>query len=275
MSYNKILLAVDVYEKADVVINSTIEFAKKNNIKKIDVVTVVDCVAPFAPSVVDFQYTLEKEAKKALEHVKDKIVGFDVKSNVLVGNPAVEIVTYAKESGCDLIVLGSHAKHGLNLVLGSVANSVLHKSKCDVLTIRVSDIDRQAKAYKKILIPTDMENDSCIVAKKANEIAALYNGKVDAVFVIPNDSVSLMSYETVKVEKSLENFSKNNNILGESKMLVGGVASGILETADKNKTDLIVIGSHRRSAIGRFFLGSTANGVLHGAKTDVLVIKLK
>ncbi len=275
MAYNKILLAVDVYEKADVVINSAMAFAKKNNVKKIDVVTVVDCVAPFAPSVVDFQYTLEKEAKKALEHVKAKITGFEVKADVLVGNPATEIAAYAEEAKCDLIVLGSHAKHGLNLVLGSVANSVLHKAKCDVLTVRVADEDRAAKEYKNILIPTDLENDSCIVAKKANEVSALYDGKVDTVFVIPNDSVSLMSYETAKIEKSLENFVANNQISGDATTLIGSVSNGVLETADKKATDLIVVGSHRRGAIGRFFLGSTANGILHGAKTDVLVVKFK
>ncbi|APC96396.1 universal stress protein [Francisella frigiditurris] len=275
MSYNKILLAVDVYEKADVVINSAIAFAKKNGVKKISVVTVVDCVAPFAPSVVDFQYTLEKEAKKALSQVKDKLVGFEVKADVLVGNPSVEIVTYAEESACDLIVIGSHAKHGFNLILGSVANAVLHKAKCDVLTVRVQEEDRAAVDYKNILIPTDLENDSCIVAKKANDIAKLYGASVDTVFVIPNDTVSLMSYEMEKVEKALENFVSNNKLGGKKAVLIGGVANGVLEQAKENKADLIVVGSHRRGAIGRFFLGSTANGILHGADSDVLVVKLK
>ena len=54
MAYKKILLAINVYEKADVVINSAVDFAKKNDADVLKVVTVIDCVAPFAPSIVDF-----------------------------------------------------------------------------------------------------------------------------------------------------------------------------------------------------------------------------
>ncbi|AJC48331.1 universal stress protein [Allofrancisella guangzhouensis] len=276
MAYKKILLAINVYEKANIVIDSAINFAKKNNIKQLQVISVVDCVAPFAPSIVDFQHSIEREAKEALSKVIAKISGFDVKHEILVGNPASEIVAYAEENECDLIILGSHATHGINLLLGSVANAVLHKAKCDVLTVRVGK-DKQAAAieYKKLLMPTDLENDSCKVAAKANEVAKLYNATVDTAFVIPNDSISLMTYETAKVEEAIDKFAKENNINGGKFVLIGGVSNSILEKAKEQCSDLIVVGSHRRSAIGRFFLGSTANGILHEAGIDVLVVRLK
>ncbi|QIV96762.1 nucleotide-binding universal stress UspA family protein [Allofrancisella inopinata] len=276
MAYKKILLAINVYEKANVVIDSAVNFAKKNNIKQLQVISVVDCVAPFAPSIVDFQHSIERDAKEALAKIVAKISGFDVKHEILVGNPASEIVAYAEENECDLIVLGSHATHGINLLLGSVANAVLHKAKCDVLTIRVGK-DKQTAIvdYKKVLVPTDLESDSCAVAAKANEIAKLYNARVDTAFVIPNDSISLMTYETAKVENAIKEFSKENDINGEKSVLIGGVSNSILEKAKEQGNDLIVVGSHRRSAIGRFFLGSTANGILHEADVDVLVVRLK
>jgi len=283
MAYKKILLAINVYEKADVVINSAVDFAKKNNADVLNVVTVIDCVAPFAPSIVDFQHSIEEEAKVALDKVIKKIDGkhldgVQIKHEVLVGNPASEIVAYADESNCDLIVLGSHATHGVNLLLGSVANTVLHKAKCDVLTVRVCDdetLSSRAHGYKKILAPSDLEGDSCYVVSKAAEVAKLYNGKLDTAFVIPNDSISLMTYETDKVEGALEKFASANGINGEKSVLIGGIANSILEKAKENSNDLIVVGSHRRSAIGRFFLGSTANSILHEANMDVLVVRLK
>jgi universal stress protein A len=45
----------------------------------------------------------------------------------------------AVERGADLIVIGSHGRHGLQLLLGSTANGVLHLSECDVLAVRVGN----------------------------------------------------------------------------------------------------------------------------------------
>lgn len=278
MGYKKVLLAVNVYENADVVINSAVAFAKKNKTDVLKVVTVIDCVAPFAPSIVDFQHSIEQEAKEALDKLVAKIKDIKVEHEVLVGNPATEIVAYAEESSCDVIVMGSHATHGLNLLLGSVANAVLHKAKCDVLTVRVGDDEKvatRAHNYKKLLVPTDLENDSCIVVDKAKEVAKLYNATIDTAFVIPNDSISLMTYETDKIETALNKFAEKNGITGEKSVMIGGIANSLLEKADESKNDLVVVGSHRRGAIGRFFLGSTANSILHEAKMDVLVVRLK
>jgi universal stress protein A len=278
MAYKKVLLAVNVYENADVVINSAVDFAKKNNTDTLKIVTVIDCVAPFAPSIVDFQHSIEEEAKDALNKLVAKISGINIDHEVLVGNPATEIVAYAEETECDVIVLGSHATHGINLLLGSVANAVLHKAKCDVLTVRVSDdeqADSRAHNYQKLLAPTDLEGDSCKVIDKAKEIADLYGARLDTAFVIPNDSISLMTYETDKVEDSLAKFAAENNINGKKSVLIGGISNSILEKAEENKNDLIVVGSHRRGAIGRFFLGATANSILHEAKMDILVVRLK
>ena len=55
------------------------------------------------------------------------------------GSPNDEIVRIAKQHQVDLIVTGSHARHGLALIMGSTANSVLHHAECDVLAVRIQD----------------------------------------------------------------------------------------------------------------------------------------
>lgn len=55
------------------------------------------------------------------------------------GSPKQEILQFSQEQGVDLIVLGSHGRHGLALLLGSTANAVLHHTKCDVLAVRLQD----------------------------------------------------------------------------------------------------------------------------------------
>jgi nucleotide-binding universal stress UspA family protein len=54
-----------------------------------------------------------------------------------VGNPFAEIVKYAEEQDIDLIVVGTHGRGGLaHMLLGSVAEKVVRKAPCPVLTVR-------------------------------------------------------------------------------------------------------------------------------------------
>jgi nucleotide-binding universal stress UspA family protein len=60
-----------------------------------------------------------------------------VETRLAEGDPAYEIVVAAKETGADLIVMGTHGRTGLSrLILGSVAEHVLRKSPCPVLTVK-------------------------------------------------------------------------------------------------------------------------------------------
>jgi len=53
------------------------------------------------------------------------------------GHASTQILRLAEDRGTDLIVVGSHGRHGWRLLLGSTANGVLHGAPCDVLAIRV------------------------------------------------------------------------------------------------------------------------------------------
>ena len=56
---------------------------------------------------------------------------------VEAGRPATLVHLHADKLNADLIVIGSHGRHGVQLLLGSSANAVLHGAKCDVLAVRV------------------------------------------------------------------------------------------------------------------------------------------
>lgn len=58
-------------------------------------------------------------------------------SATVYGQPRQEIHRLAAEQACDLIVVGSHGRHGLALLLGSTANDVLHGAPCDVLAVHL------------------------------------------------------------------------------------------------------------------------------------------
>lgn len=59
--------------------------------------------------------------------------------HLIFGRPETEIHALAKQIDADLIVVGSHGRAGLALLLGSTANGVLHGATCDVLAVRVGN----------------------------------------------------------------------------------------------------------------------------------------
>jgi len=85
----------------------------------------------------EVQAQLQAQAAEQLASLGEK-QGIAVQNqHVLIGQPATEIHQLADDQAADLIVVGSHGRHGLALLLGSTANGVLHGAKCDVLAVRV------------------------------------------------------------------------------------------------------------------------------------------
>jgi len=81
---------------------------------------------------------LEEVAAIAGEH------GVAVERELADGNPAREIVRYAEDADCDLVVMGTHGRGGIDrLLLGSVAEKVVRSSSVPVLTVRVDDDGEQ------------------------------------------------------------------------------------------------------------------------------------
>ena len=63
-----------------------------------------------------------------------------VRTLVEIGPPKSEITRIAEEQEVDLIVVGSHGRHGfVENLLGSTANAVIHHAKCDVLTVKIQE----------------------------------------------------------------------------------------------------------------------------------------
>jgi universal stress protein A len=82
---------------------------------------------------------MRQQAQASLLKLSDKHRLVDARQVVVVGTPKREIGQYARDNNCDLVVLGSHGRHGIGLLLGSTANGVLHDMPCDVLAVKIGD----------------------------------------------------------------------------------------------------------------------------------------
>jgi universal stress protein A len=142
MSYEHILVAVDLTEECDPVIRRARDLAKTSGAK----LSLVHIVEPMAMAfggdvpmdLSQLQQQQYDQAKEKLEKLKLKYSDLNPHATHLTyGQPRQEIHQLAKAQGCDLIVVGSHGRHGLALLLGSTANDVLHGAPCDVLAVRL------------------------------------------------------------------------------------------------------------------------------------------
>ncbi len=79
------------------------------------------------------------EARQQLQELAQTHGLADAPIHCLNGSTKAEILQLAQQQGADLIVVGSHGRHGLALLLGSTANAVLHGASCDVLAVRVPE----------------------------------------------------------------------------------------------------------------------------------------
>lgn len=87
---------------------------------------------------------LREDGEEALERVREIVEGYDVpvRTHLIEGSPSREVVDFATEEGCDLIVMGTHGRGGIDrLLLGSVAERVVRGSPVPVLTVRVREED--------------------------------------------------------------------------------------------------------------------------------------
>jgi nucleotide-binding universal stress UspA family protein len=89
------------------------------------------------PSVNKFEAEMVKGAEKRLQEFVDEHFRDDSpKAQVVLGDPAAEILNYAQAEGIDLIIIGTHGRKGLeHIIFGSVAERVVKKSLVPVLTV--------------------------------------------------------------------------------------------------------------------------------------------
>jgi len=141
--YQHILLAIDFSEHSDYVAEKARCLAYKYQ-SKLSIIHVLDNI-PMPDTNYGTVIGLNEDSGfELLEVEKAKLkqigryLGVAIDQQCLVwGIPTQEIIAFANEQQADLIVLGSHGRHGLALLLGSTVNAVLHHALCDVMAVRL------------------------------------------------------------------------------------------------------------------------------------------
>ena len=136
---------------------------------------------------------------------------------------------------------------------------------------------------KHIVVALDESGEPKKGLEKAIYIAKLSDAKITGVNVINVDTTTLASavtdygsYLTKKAEEMLDSIKRDcekQGIQFASKILDGSPASKIAEFAEKEKVDLVIVGSKGLGGFSERILGSVANSIVHKSKVSVLVVK--
>ena len=200
------------------------------------------------------------------------------------------ILSRARSSSADLIALGTHGRSGFQrLVLGSVAEKVLRKASCPVLTVppHVSGaVPRGIASIQRILCPIDFSRSSGRALEYAASLALQARARLTVLHVLelppdlsefPNAGITEYRSERFKqarmhlseaVKASLPPTCPVDELL-----LAGRSYREILRVAAEQDADLIAIGVHGRGAADMLFFGSTTNHVVREATCPVLTLR--
>jgi universal stress protein A len=140
-TYQNILVAIDLNEEADKVVQKACQIGLQSGVK----LTLIHVTEPLSYAYGgDIPMDLSAIQKQLHDHAEQRMSTFvqqhnlaDVDQLLVSGHIETEVHRVANELSSDLIVVGSHGRHGLALLLGSTSNGILHGATCDVLAVRI------------------------------------------------------------------------------------------------------------------------------------------
>ena len=251
-------------------------------------VTALHIVAPSAYTYMtsDMSATLldaqEDAAKTEMRRVEAEFAGLPretmIERNVAVW-PALSKILQKGE--IDLIVLGTHGRTGIGrILLGSVAEEILRKAPCPVLTVGphvMTDPD-QAAAMKEILYATELATDAPATAPYAISLAQENQARLALLYVIDTRKTPEVAIPTelanTKLHKLQKLVSEEAELWCEPRYIVeqGIPAEKILQSANALGADLIVLGAQPATWMITHLNAGTVHKVVAGAKCPVLTV---
>ena len=145
-NYTSILVAVDLNPDNQQVVEKAVEICKANSAEMhlIHVVEPIsygysDGMMSWSDGLISVEAAIRDDARKKLSEMGEQLSVSKEFQHFRSGRASAEIHEVANEQGADLIIMGTHGQAGLQLLLGSTANAVLHGATCDVLSIRIKE----------------------------------------------------------------------------------------------------------------------------------------
>jgi nucleotide-binding universal stress UspA family protein len=294
--YEKILVTLDGSELAEIALPYAEELAGQLG-SEITLLYVADPAVKHQDSMRQnylqkmVEVTMDNASKYSNEPAADR--GVKVKSVVLTGRPAENIVDYADKENIGLIIMATHGQSGFKRwALGSVADKVLRATTRPVELIRARTSHPDTKLNRKlnkVLIPLDGSGEGEAILPYIEELARMLGVKVILLRVLATGYATMDNYvplteQQMKSDRALAAAYLNNlrtrleekgiATTTEERLSEWNDASAqIIQLADEVQVDLVAMTTHGRSGAGRQVFGSVADKVLHEGETPLLLVR--
>jgi len=303
--FNKVLVPLDFSRLAEYALPPAIKIVQQAqgeltllNVLERHVVLIPEGPEMMGHNLYHPETSLNQEAEAAHKYFNDLQSGFgraytDLawKTRIEEGDPASCIIDLAEDEAIDLVVMSTHGYSGMTRwFLGSVAEKVLRHVACPVLIVReefaikriVITLDGSVLAESSLPFGLDVAEAFAFGA----EVTLLYvdelSEKVDANKIenLNKDEPGLGDRYRQEFQLKAETYLNHvrqtygrNNLNIKTAVRYGKPAHAILNFAEDNEIDLIVMSTHGRTGLARWRYGSVTEKVLHSADCAMLIYR--
>ena len=238
-------------------------------------------------AVEDRRATAEQRAAEATAAIETLAESASIPCLTAVeeGVPDETIVSYADDHDVDLIAMGTHGRTGLShTLLGSVAERVVRTSDVPVLTTRSAPGDG---AYDRILIPTDGSEAASAAIEHGLAIAERFDATVHALSVVDLDAlagaaetgaglpavIETLEEDCERAVDAVAERCSDRGLDAVTAIVEGSPSRAIDEYVEREGIDLIAMGTHGRTGIERYLIGSVTERIVRTSDVPVLTVR--
>jgi len=238
--------------------------------------SVVDPVLSYAPAMQGAAMdpgpmleVLDEDAAIFCGRAQDEAIrlGIVCDTQVLHGQCIDQIQSFAAHNGSDAIVIGTHGRTGLSrVVLGSVAEGIMRRSDIPVVTVHEDDEMRTG--------PLAIAMDSSPAAQAALDvgIAIAAARRMKSVIVYVCNATPVPVEINVLLERAADR-ARHHGVATQLVLREGDAAGQLLAAAEEDDCCMLVMGTHGRSPLARFIVGSVATAVVERAHIPVVTVR--
>ena len=306
--YHKMLVPLDGSELAEVVFTYVKELAGRLDLDVILLQVCPTALKEFIPMQKAYMERAAETVKRQSKAVQKKTEfepegkPVDVKSELVVGHPADEILRFTEENDVDLILMASHGRSGIRRwAMGSVADKILRASKAPILLVRPeapaetpydkwpsrtiitpldgTELAESALAHVEALAKQRGTEPVEVVLLRVSETPAMPAYFTPELSEVPLNWADYAQQETTRRKRvaaeylaGIEKRFKDSNINVRSEVLEGKPTDEIVAYVNKNPFNILVMTTHGRAGLSRWVHASVAEYVMLGVLTPILLI---
>jgi len=281
-----ILCPVDFFKTSTRALDYAIKLASNYDAR----LHILHVVPPLIPTSYEYPIEtkdllrgLEDQAAKQMKVLARTALEAGVKADAMIrtGEIADELQWAAGAWSADLVVMGTHGRRGFQRwILGSVTERLLRHLHVPILIISEPSVTKMAPpSIKRVLVTTDFSEGTADALKYAFSLAQESQASVTLLHVLHDLAVDIPDhYRILLLEGVGERLRKLipaevlNWCEARAKVESGIPFQRILETAQTESADLVVMNIHGKGMLDRALIGSTAERVIRSAPCPVLAV---